>query len=33
MYGVPGGQEEQAKRLVEDIRAGLIKVNAAIDAK
>lgn len=33
MVGVPTGQEARAKQLREEIRANLIRVNAAIDAK
>lgn len=33
MVGVPQGQEERAGKLRDEIRAGLIRVNAAIDAK
>lgn len=33
MAGVPQGQEEKARQLLQDIKDGLVKINAAIDAK
>lgn len=33
MAGVPTGQEAKARELAEAVKAGLVRVNAAIEAK